>query len=278
MPTTTTVAVSDPPRTPTAPVWEPMGGRVRRQRRRLGLTLDELAVRAGMSKPYLSLIETGRVGNPPSDEKLTRLERCLQFPVGELVGQAHLQRTPASVRAVLADLLRAAGGVPAAAAGEADGDPLAAALRLLIGRAGNDVERLAAPAVPVVRPIGPASPPDVPPDLSAEPVDGFVGCPGVTDPDAFAAGVTGDAMAPRFCDGDIVIFSPAAAVGSGDDCFVRLSDGRTAFRRVFHETADGGEAAVRLQPRNERYRPLTVAAGQVTGVWRAVFRYERITS
>ncbi len=212
-----------------------MGARVRRQRRRLGLTLDELAARAGMSKPYLSLIETGRVGNPPSDEKLTRLEQCLQFPAGELVGQAHLQRTPASVRAVLADLLRAAGAVPPAG----DADPLAAALRLLIGRAGNDVERLAAAAVPAVRPMSAA---DAPPDLAAEPVDGFVGCPGLTDPAAFAAGVGGDAMAPRFCDGDIVIFSPAAAGPSGDDCFVRLTDGRTTFRRVFHEPGEGGAA------------------------------------
>ena len=120
-------------------------------------------------------------------------------------------------------------------------------------------------------------PHDVPPDLSAEAVDGFVGCPGVTDPTAFAAGVSGDAMAPRFCDGDIVIFSPAAAVSSGDDCFVRLTDGRTTFRRVFHEPADDGKGqSVRLQPRNERYRPLTVPAEQVAAVWRAVFRYERI--
>jgi transcriptional regulator with XRE-family HTH domain len=85
---------------------EPLGPKIRRQRRRLGLTLDELAGRASISKPYLSLIETGRVANPPSDEKLERLEQTLGFPPGELLTQAHLQRTPGDVRALLQKLLK----------------------------------------------------------------------------------------------------------------------------------------------------------------------------
>src|SRR5436853_7875150 len=82
--------------------------KIRRQRRRLGLTLDELAGRTSISKPYLSLIETGRVPNPPSDEKLRRLEQTLGFSAGELLSQAHLQRTPRDVRAVLTKLLKGA--------------------------------------------------------------------------------------------------------------------------------------------------------------------------
>src|SRR4051812_9874112 len=85
---------------------EPLGTKLRRQRRRLGFTLDELAGRTGISKPYLSLIETGRVPNPPSDEKLRRLEQTLGFTPGELVTQAHLHRTPRDVRAVLTKLLQ----------------------------------------------------------------------------------------------------------------------------------------------------------------------------
>src|SRR5918992_4577566 len=84
---------------------EPLGPKLRRQRRRLGLTLDELAGKTGISKPYLSLIETGRVPNPPSDEKLRKLETALGFSPGELVTQAHLQRTPRDVRAVLQRLI-----------------------------------------------------------------------------------------------------------------------------------------------------------------------------
>src|SRR5215213_4456799 len=84
---------------------EALGPKLRRQRRRLGLTLDELAGRTGISKPYLSLIETGRVPNPPSDEKLRRLEQSLGFPSGELLTQAHLHRTPQDVRVMLQRLL-----------------------------------------------------------------------------------------------------------------------------------------------------------------------------
>src|SRR5436309_14697762 len=88
---------------------EALGPKLRRQRRRLGLTLDELAGRTGISKPYLSLIETGRVPNPPSDEKLRRLEQTLGFNPGQLLTQAHLQRTPRDVRAVLNRLLQGQG-------------------------------------------------------------------------------------------------------------------------------------------------------------------------
>src|SRR5580765_6082408 len=85
---------------------EALGPKIRRQRRRLGLTLDDLAARTGISKPYLSLIETGRVTNPPSDEKLRRLEQTLGFGAGELVSQAHLQRTPKDVRVMLQTLMQ----------------------------------------------------------------------------------------------------------------------------------------------------------------------------
>src|SRR6185503_3630413 len=84
-----------------------LGAKIRKQRRRLGLTLDELAAKTGISKPYLSLIETGRVPNPPSDEKLRKLEKTLEFIPGELLTQAHLQRTPGDVRAMLGRLMGA---------------------------------------------------------------------------------------------------------------------------------------------------------------------------
>src|SRR3982751_4539046 len=96
---------------------EPLGPKLRRQRRRLGFTLDELAGRTGISKPYLSLIETGRVTNPPSDGKLRRLEQTLGFNAGELISQAHLQRTPHDVRAMLHKLMEGARDHALAASG-----------------------------------------------------------------------------------------------------------------------------------------------------------------
>ena len=93
------------------------------------------------------------------------------------------------------------------------------------------------------------------------------------DPQAFAVRVVGDSMEPNFRENDIVVFSPGAKVSSGDDCFVRLSDPHeTTFKQVFFEE----EGQIRLQPRNHKYAPLTLERERVSGIWRAIFRYERL--
>ncbi len=347
---------------------EALGPKLRRQRRRLGFTLDELSAKTGISKPYLSLIETGRVPNPPSDEKLRKLEAALSFRTGELVTQAHLQRTPRDVRVVLHKLLRkqarqveaadearsrgaspdqsppgpAASGpiqrpsdhavdrsaphadasragrpppangasvtrdsghvasttawnasVPGPAAplsrgrsagGNSDATPLnldelylTGALQEFVDRHHGNVETLATNAIPVVNRVSAGYPKDFT-DLSypRQVADEYISCPDISDRDAFAARVHGDSMSPRYTPGDIVIFSPAAATRSGDDCFVRFEDGQTTFKRVFFESDESGKPVLRLQPRNERYRPMTVRPDQVTGLWRAVYKYQRL--
>jgi repressor LexA len=266
---------------------EPIGPKIRRQRRRLGLTLDELSGRAGISKPYLSLIETGRVANPPSDEKLGRLEQTLGFAGGELIMQAHLQRTPRDLRAVLEKVLNQANG---------DGDKpidlaaayLAGDLHRLVDRGGNGKRDNGehAGAVPVVNRAsdcgeqrGAAGYPADFTDLSypARVAEQFVACPEISDKDAFAVRVHGDGMTPKYRSGDIVIFAPSLAARGGDDCFVRFADGRTMFKRIFFETdADGRTPMVRLQPRNERYRPTFAKREEVAGMYRAVYRYQRV--
>ena len=290
---------------------ESLGTKLRRQRRRLGFTLDELAGKTGISKPYLSLIETGRVANPPSDEKLRRLEQVLGFATNELLSQAHLQRTPRDVRAMLHRLLQEQGakegsalkipgsgrrknGNGSAASTEPqtpnpepsttlslDDAYLSGALRELVetaSPAGANVERLrSASAIPVINKVSAGYPKDFT-DLSYPPrvADSYVGCPDLHDPDAFAARVHGDSMLPKYREGDIVIFSPAAAPRDGDDCFVRFADGQTTFKRAFFETGDGGAPVIRLQPRNETYRPQVVPSPQIAGLFRAVYRYQRV--
>src|SRR5436190_3085938 len=254
---------------------EALGPKLRRQRRRLGLTLDELAGRTGISKPYLSLIETGRVPNPPSDEKLRRLEQTLGFTAGELVTQAHLQRTPRDVRAVLTKLIesrvpgsgvRVPGGEELSFSGTRNLEPgtravdlddayLSGVLHDLVEKSAGNVEQVSTNAVPVINRVSAGYPRDFG-DLNYPRgvADDYVGCPDVQDKDAFAARVHGDSMAPKYGEGDIVIFSPSAAPRSGDDCFVRFDDGHTTFKRVFFETDDAGQPVLRLQPRNEKYR------------------------
>lgn len=285
---------------------EALGPKLRRQRRRLGLTLDELAGRTGISKPYLSLIETGRVPNPPSDEKLRRLEQTLGFTPGELVTQAHLQRTPRDVRAVLTKLLRGqeerVSGIGVRGSGEEkangtvvlarnptpdtrnpsaaidlDDAYLSGVLHDLVEKSAGNVESVATNAVPVINRVSAGYPKDFT-DLAYPKgvADEYVGCPDVNDKDAFAARVHGDSMFPKYRQGDIVIFSPAGAPKNGDDCFVRFEDGHTTFKRVFFESDEGGTPVLRLQPRNEKYRAQTVPSERVTGLYKAVFKYQRV--
>lgn len=286
------------------PEPEPMGVKLRRQRRRLGLTLDELAGRTGISKPYLSLIETGRVPNPPSDEKLTKLEQTLGFRTGELLTQAHLHRTPRDVRAMLSKLL-ADGAVQAdgngtdaasevnskakakkseitdlktGAAAPLDALYLSGMLRQFVERSAGNVEAIPTNAVPVINRVSAGYPKDFT-DLNYPRgvADMYISCPDVSDPDAFAARVFGDSMTPKYREGDIVIFSPKAPVKNGDDAFVRFADGsQTTFKRVFYESDAKGNGVIRLQPRNEKYPPQTISAEKVSGVWRAVFKYQSV--
>jgi repressor LexA len=268
---------------------EAMGPKIRKHRRRLGLTLDELAGRTNISKPYLSLIETGRVPNPPSDEKLRRLEQTLGFPAGELVTQAHLHRTPKDVRAVLAKLMenrvsdievRSSGNDPASETRKPinlDDAYLSGVLQELVDRSSGNVEQIATNAIPLINRVSAGYPKDFT-DLSypAKVADEYLGCPDVRDADAFATRVHGDSMMPKYRDGDIVIFSPAASPRNGDDCFVRFDDGHTTFKRVFFESDESGQPVLRLQPRNEKYRPQVIASEKVSGLYKAVYRYQSV--
>jgi transcriptional regulator with XRE-family HTH domain len=237
-----------------------LGVKLRKQRLRLGLTLDDLAVRSGVSKPYLSLIETGRVANPPSDGKLQRLEQSLGFVAGELVTQAHLHRTPRDVRAVLGKLLN-----------HRNSDEPGALSTVFREFAGHNAANLVSSAVAVVNDNGRAPTATE----SAITTGEIIGIPDALGKDAFAARVQGDAMTAKYRDGDIVIFAPSLAPRDGDDCYIRFKSGSTAFKRVFFES-DGVTPVVRLQPRNEKYRPVLIKSEELSAIYRAAYRYHRV--
>lgn len=126
-------------------------------------------------------------------------------------------------------------------------------------------------------------PAPAPPPAAIEPPAPSVGAPassdgvcpyGLNDPDAFAARVHGDSMAPKYQEGDILIFSPAAPVNDGDDCFVRFVSGGTTFKRVHFETREE-LLVVRLQPRNEKHMARVVPELEVESICKAVYRYQR---
>jgi phage repressor protein C with HTH and peptisase S24 domain len=109
---------------------------------------------------------------------------------------------------------------------------------------------------------------DYPPSIADE----YVRCPDIQDPQAFAARVVGDSMEPDYHEGDIVIFAPNTPAESGQDCFVRLDTGETTFKRVYQDDP----ATLRLQPLNEKYPANIVPRREVTGLWPAVVRIERL--
>ncbi|MEO1715703.1 MAG: S24 family peptidase [Planctomycetota bacterium] len=101
--------------------------------------------------------------------------------------------------------------------------------------------------------------------------DDYVRVPDLADPDAFAARIVGDSMEPEYREGDVVVFSPAARVRSGADCFARLEpDAETTFKRVYFEADGDGAEIIRLQPLNACYPPRTLPRDRVAGLYRAV--------
>lgn len=259
-----------------------IGHILKAKREELDLTQDQLADETGISKPYISAIETGRAGNPPSEEKLEVLEKALKFAPGQLMRLARLERTPTAIREEL-ERLRAENRKFRSALSGGDLDELYRSGKLKelaesadpsAGRKKKGSRASEDAWIPVINRVAAGYPTwtgdlDYPPGVA----DDYVRCPDVHDEQAFAARVTGDSMEPKYYEGDIVIFSPAAGVGDGDDCFVRRADTHeTTFKRVFQE--DGGK--LRLQPRNERYAPQVLAREEINGIYKAVWRVEKL--
>ena len=84
-------------------------------------------------------------------------------------------------------------------------------LQELVDKSAGNIEQVTANAVPVINRVSAGYPRDFT-DLGYPPrvADDYVSCPDVSDRDAFAARVHGDSMVPKYREGDIVIFSPAA--------------------------------------------------------------------
>ena len=256
-----------------------LGQIIRKKREQLNLTLDEVSNRIGFSKPYLSTIETGKVKNPPGDELLIRLEKILEFEPGLLLHIAHIEGLPTDVRQEYESA-------------EAENQKWRQIIKNLIDKKANasrlsellaesdlniEQDRLPLAAgrlVPVINKVSAGYPSDFD-DLGYPPgiADDYIRCPDMHDPNAFAVRVVGDSMEPKFREGDIVIFSPAAEVHNGDDCFVRFAmPHETTFKRVFFES----ENEIRLQPRNEKYSPTIIDGKRINGLYRAVVKHEKL--
>ena len=254
-----------------------LGQIIRKKREQLHLTLDEVSNRIGFSKPYLSTIETGKVKNPPSDELLTKLEKTLEFDSGLLLHIAHIEGLPADVRQEYESAEAENQKWRHIAKNLIDKKADANRLTELLAESDLNVEQEKLPLapgrlVPVINKVSAGYPTDFNDlDYPVGIADDYIRCPDLHDPNTFAVRVVGDSMEPKFHEGDIVIFSPAAEVHNGDDCFVRFAmPHETTFKRAFFESDD----KVRLQPRNEKYSPTIVDGKRINGLYRAVVKHE----
>ncbi|UCG58071.1 MAG: helix-turn-helix domain-containing protein [Phycisphaerales bacterium] len=256
-----------------------LGQIIRKKREELKLTLDEVSNKTGFSKPYLSTIETDKVKNPPSDQLLSKLERTLKFERGLLLHIAHMERMPSDVRHKYESAQAEKEKWRRLVKKLLDKKASVKRLGSLLAKNGLDTEQdmpvlAAGRLVPVINKVAAGYPTDFNDmDYPVGVADDYVRCPDLHDPNAFAVRVVGDSMEPKYREGDIVIFSPAADVQSGDDCFVRFATPHeTTFKRAFFEPDD----KIRLQPRNEKHSPTTVDGKRINGLYRAIIKYERL--
>jgi len=270
-----------------------LGEILRERRENLGLTQDKVAELAGISKPYLSNIETGRAKNPPTDGVLENLERALQLEPMQLMHLADFARTPSFVlnefetrgaeltklRKVVREFITRGEAV---GEGDIDLDGLADSMNL-----SGDIEGLGdirdlqdlqqtsyGGVIPIINKTA-AGYPTVFTDLDYPPgiADEYLRVPNLNDPQAFATYVSGDSMEPRYNDGDIVVFAPNTSPESGDDCFVRFIEDRgTTFKRFYQDDND----TIRLQPINNAYPAQSYPKDDITGLWPAVYRVEKL--
>lgn len=280
-----------------------LGELIHELRHERGMTLSELAEAIGSTKSYLSMIENHRVANPPSDDLLDSIEAALGVADHRLRRAGDWERAPVAVRDQvqrladdaargrdLARYIQEAASARLSGGKNLDGLYRSGKLKQMIERTlgpdDADPDERPAPSVvlpekmpmhriPLVNKVAAGYPggfTDL--DYPARVADDYLSCPGLDDPDAFAACVVGESMMPEYREGDIVVFSPVADVQDGCDCFVRLEpDHETTFKRVFFD--DDG-ALVRLQPLNPKFPPSVYARELVAGLYKAVWRYARL--
>lgn len=271
-----------------------VGQLVRDQRRRLGLSLQDLAISVGCAKSYLSEIENERRESPPSDELLERIAKALRLDHAALLRAARWQSTPDDVRREVLDLhsdrtaARRLGAL--LASNSLDQLHKNGELHQLIAqlnaadhshastsRSGVQILSALPTQVPVINKVAAGYPREFTDlDYPARVADEYVSVPDVYDADAFAARVIGDSMEPAYHEGDIVVFSPATDLAPGKDCFARFDPdvspaSEATFKRIYFETSPDGRELIRLQPLNPAYPPKVVPREEIAGLYAAVY-------
>ncbi len=222
--------------------------RVAALREKMGVTRPKLAQRLGVSRQYVTKIENGAHASLPVIKLIEKLEAEIQSgsndtPASETVhSPAPLQTSSPTV----ADTV----STPPAPAFPIHAAPVSATSR---------ITALPVLNIPAAR------------DLTAPAQAAFAATEhfafSVSDPDAFAMRLAGDAMLPQHHDGELAIMYPNSLPHTGNRVIARLSDslGGDVLFRVY-STTDHGHSIV-LSSLNNLYPPVTLSPEEIVWIY-----------
>lgn len=222
--------------------------RVAALREKMGVTRPKLAQRLGVSRQYVTKIENGAHASLPVIKLIEKLEAEVLHGTAA-TSEPTVHETPAAASPVLTQP-PAAQEAPAAPATPPPAPPVSVMPR---------ISALPVLTIPAAR------------DLTAPSLAAFAATEhfafSVTDPDAFAMRLAGDAMLPQHHDGELAILYPNSLPHTGNRVIARLSDtlgGDILFR--IYSTADHGHSIV-LSSLNPLYPPITLRPDEITWLY-----------
>ena len=215
--------------------------RVAALREKMGVTRPKLAQRLGVSRQYVTKIENGAHASLPVIKLIEKLEAEIQNESAAATASEH---TTVSTTTTPPQPAPAVANTPAFSA-PAPVTPRIALLPVLTIPAARE---LASPAQAA---------------FAAAEHFAF----SVSDPDAFAMRLTGDAMLPQHHDGELAILYPNSLPHTGNRVVARLSDslGGDVLFRVY-STADHGHSIV-LSSLNPLYPPVTLSPEEIIWIY-----------
>ncbi len=217
--------------------------RVAALREKMGVSRPKLAQRLGVSRQYVTKIENGAHASLPVIKLIEKLEADIQ------------NESAAATVATDHSISTAPQPAPAPAVAETPAFSIPAAPAPVIPR----VALLPVLTIPAAREL--ASPAQAP--FAAAEHFAF----SVSDPDAFAMRLAGDAMLPQHHDGELAILYPNSLPHTGNRVIARLSDslGGDVLFRVY-STADHGHSIV-LSSLNPLYPPVTLSPEEIVWIY-----------
>lgn len=227
--------------------------RVAALRAKMGVTRPKLAQRLGVSRQYVTKIENGAHASLPVIKLIEKLEAEILNGTTSS-SEPTLHDTPSAALAS-APASQPAAVIEAPAPSQAQPPPHSAAPASAMPR----ISALPVLTIPAAR------------DLTAPGLAAFAATEhfafSVTDPDAFAMRLAGDAMLPQHHDGELAILYPNTAPHTGNRVIARLSDslgGDILFR--IYSTADHGHSIV-LSSLNPLYPPVTLTPDEIAWIY-----------